>query len=686
MKNVICLIFLFIMGMGNIFSQVPGTFNVQGVLTNLKNEAVPDGSYNITFRIYSAELSDIPLWSESHANVQVQNGIFSVLLGSIIPFNIPFDKPYFLGIKSGNDAEMTPRIALSSNPYSLMAKNMEDNSISTQKIQANAVTVDKIVPNIISRINGVSNDGGNIQFVAGANVSILSDDINKTVTISSINSGSGGSAKDYLPGKNISILNINTNNPEIALKDKISLGPNGTLETTNGIGLTVSRLSYNVNGGGFLQLFNDEGTELFKMSSGENKQGRFRMSNRLGNPTGDIFSNDFSDGEIQLYNVLTNPTLRFTANEFGGGLINVFNPSKLTAIEISTASKGNGKIILNNNAGQELLYLGKSLNEGGFLELSNDLQKKAIRLTTNSNGDGTIHIYNNEGNAKASLSTNEGNGGIIGVNNSEGTQVARLTTTADNQGIVEVKNRLGNTIGELLANEFSDGQLNLNSALNNPTLRFTANDNAGGLINVFNQGGKIAARLTEEEGGKFSIFNTDETEMIQLSTLPNRTARIRVNNRLGNPAADLISNDFSDGQLTLSSVNKNPTVVAGANNDAGGLINVFNKNAGVAARLTEVNGDGEFKIFNKQNIDVVSVNSILGDGEVILKNKPGFEAAGIVGSSLGGFIYVADGTKNTGLNFRGILNGGVGGGELELYNSFGIKTFLLTTNYNYEGL
>ena len=39
--------------------------------------------------------------------------------------------------------------------------------------------------------------------------------------------------------------------------------------------------------------------------------------------------------------------------------------------------------------------------------------------------------------------------------------------------------------------------------------------------------------------------------MIQLGIKSDQNARITVNNRLGNATADLESNDFSDGQLTL---------------------------------------------------------------------------------------------------------------------------------------
>jgi hypothetical protein len=51
----------------------------------------------------------------------VKKGLFSTALGSVIPIStdVAFDKQYFLGIKVGNDTEMTPRYALQSAPYAL---------------------------------------------------------------------------------------------------------------------------------------------------------------------------------------------------------------------------------------------------------------------------------------------------------------------------------------------------------------------------------------------------------------------------------------------------------------------------------------------------------------------------------------------------------------------------------------
>ncbi|MBL0174486.1 MAG: hypothetical protein IPP94_04320 [Ignavibacteria bacterium] len=65
-----------------------------------------------------------------------------------------------------------------------------DNAVTTAKIADNAVTAAKISPNIVSSLDGVSNDGGDIDLVAGANITLTPNDAANTITIAA--SGGGG--------------------------------------------------------------------------------------------------------------------------------------------------------------------------------------------------------------------------------------------------------------------------------------------------------------------------------------------------------------------------------------------------------------------------------------------------------------------------------------------------------------
>lgn len=78
----------------------------------------------------------------------------------------------------------------------------QSNSITTAMIQSSAVTAEKISPNIVSSVDGVSNDGGNIDLVAGTNITITPDDANNRITIAA-SGGSGDNLGNHTATQNI---------------------------------------------------------------------------------------------------------------------------------------------------------------------------------------------------------------------------------------------------------------------------------------------------------------------------------------------------------------------------------------------------------------------------------------------------------------------------------------------------
>ena len=150
-----------------IFSQsLPHTINYQGVLKDAAGVVVANGDYTLKFTIYE---SDVAIWTETKS-ITVTDGIVNTFLGSITPIDLPFDNEYWIGIAIGADNELSPRIKLSSVPYSYMSMNVPDGSITTSKISSGQV---------VKSINSLKDA---VNLVAGSNVSITPSGNNLTIS------------------------------------------------------------------------------------------------------------------------------------------------------------------------------------------------------------------------------------------------------------------------------------------------------------------------------------------------------------------------------------------------------------------------------------------------------------------------------------------------------------------------
>ena len=105
------------------WGQIPQTMSYQGVVTDASGVAV-NGNVDLTFILWDAAAEGTQVWTETQPSTPLSNGIFNVILGSISPLNITFDKQYWLGVKVGTDSELMPRVQLTSSPYSLTAQSV----------------------------------------------------------------------------------------------------------------------------------------------------------------------------------------------------------------------------------------------------------------------------------------------------------------------------------------------------------------------------------------------------------------------------------------------------------------------------------------------------------------------------------------------------------------------------------
>lgn len=105
------------------YAAIPRVINYQGRLTD-KDDNPLTGNFLVTFRFYEADKEGQPVWEEGHI-LNIKNGLFNVLMGSVKPLEIDFNKDLWLGMEVASDGEMTPRIKLASSVYALNAKSID---------------------------------------------------------------------------------------------------------------------------------------------------------------------------------------------------------------------------------------------------------------------------------------------------------------------------------------------------------------------------------------------------------------------------------------------------------------------------------------------------------------------------------------------------------------------------------
>lgn len=165
---ILCCLALGLLWSGWAAAQAPTTMSYQGRLSGSTGAPITTAT-SVVFRIYAGPSGGSAIWTETRSVAPDRNGIFTIDLGSSTPLTTTvFDGTVrYLSLQIGTDSEMTQRQALSSVPYALR----------TGAAAAPA------------SIEGVANNGGNIDLVAGAGLTVTGNDGANTITLATATGG-----------------------------------------------------------------------------------------------------------------------------------------------------------------------------------------------------------------------------------------------------------------------------------------------------------------------------------------------------------------------------------------------------------------------------------------------------------------------------------------------------------------
>jgi hypothetical protein len=143
-------------------AQVPNQMQYQGYLTDDVGTPL-DTTVDMVFVIYDDSIGSGTVWTETHLDVTVENGLFEVILGSVsgVAQDVVSDSVRWLGTTVGDDSEIYPRTKLITVPYAFRVGTVDGATGGT--ISGN-VGIGETIPSEKLDVNGNINVSGKITY------------------------------------------------------------------------------------------------------------------------------------------------------------------------------------------------------------------------------------------------------------------------------------------------------------------------------------------------------------------------------------------------------------------------------------------------------------------------------------------------------------------------------------------
>jgi len=209
MKPFLLLVLVLMLCGSFATAQIPRSMSYQGVLTDSVGVPKPDGSYAFTFRLYDTSSGGNVVGTQTQT-LQVSRGLFHTVLDQLLQ-GVSMDRPYWLSLQVAAEAELSPRIPLTTVAYSFssihadtaryaisapgqgvvdsarIAGTVPNNAITNEKISNGAVSAAKVASGqVVKSLNGM-HDNVVLSATGGAALSTKGD----TIVIDAGSAGAG---------------------------------------------------------------------------------------------------------------------------------------------------------------------------------------------------------------------------------------------------------------------------------------------------------------------------------------------------------------------------------------------------------------------------------------------------------------------------------------------------------------
>ena len=173
LSPLVFLTMLFVFMTVSVHADIPKIISYQGKVTDSGGTPIPDGSYQMSFRIMDAATGGTEVWSSGVHPVVISGGIFDILLGETPhpPIELPFDVDYWLSVTIESE-EQSPRQRLASSGYAYMAGGLVAGTEVIGSVNSGTLSAIKVVNTASAGINygihsiSYSTDGRGIAGVA----------------------------------------------------------------------------------------------------------------------------------------------------------------------------------------------------------------------------------------------------------------------------------------------------------------------------------------------------------------------------------------------------------------------------------------------------------------------------------------------------------------------------------------